>query len=64
MNNIAAFLSSSGIVFHSAAADVSSNRLPYLTVLLRFDTSDVVDAERNGREGVYQFNNSHIYCGV
>ena len=52
------------IVFHSAPAIVSSNRLPYLTVLLRFGTSDVVDAERNGREVVYQFNNSHIVCGV
>ena len=48
------------IVFHSAPANVSSNRLPYLTFLLRFGTSDVVDAERNGLEGVYQFNNSHI----
>ena len=33
--------------------NVSSNRLPYLTVLLRFGTRDVVDAQRNGREGVY-----------
>ena len=40
--------------FHRAAVDVSISRLPYLTVLLRFGTSDVVvDEDRNGLAGVY-----------
>ena len=42
-----------GREFHRAAVDVSISRLPYLTVLLRFGTSDVVDEDRNGFAGVY-----------
>ena len=42
-----------GREFHRAAVDVSISRLPYLTVLLRFGTSDVVDEERNGLPEVY-----------
>ena len=42
-----------GREFHRAAVDVSTSRLPYLTVLLRFDTSDVVDEDRNGLAGVH-----------
>ena len=42
-----------GKEFHRAAVDVSISRLPYLTVLLWFGTSDVVDEDRNGLAGVY-----------
>ena len=42
-----------GREFHRAAVDVSISRLPYLTVLLRFGTSDVVDEDCNGLAGVY-----------
>ena len=40
-----------GNPFHSTAADVSMRRFPYLTVLLRLGTSEVVDAERRARLG-------------
>ena len=36
-----------GREFHRAAVDVSISRLPYLTFLLRFCSSDVVDEEHN-----------------
>ena len=42
-----------GREFHRAAVDVAISRLPYLMVLLRFGTSDVVDEDRNGLAGVY-----------
>ena len=42
-----------GREFHSPAVEVSLSRLPYLTVLLRFDTNDGVDEELNGLAGVY-----------
>ena len=42
-----------GREFHRAAVEVSISRLPYLTVLFRFGTNDVVDEERNGLAGVY-----------
>ena len=43
-------LISIGNVFHNVAAEVSNKRLPYLTVLFLFGTSDVVNAERRGRD--------------
>ena len=53
-----------GREFHRAGVDVSISRLPYLTVLLRFGTSDVVDEDRNGLAGVYHLNISHMYVGA
>ena len=41
-----------GREFHRAAIEVSISRLPYLTVLIRFGTSDVVDDDRNALAGV------------
>ena len=40
-----------GNPFHSTAADVSMSRFPYLTVLFRLGTSEVVEAERRARLG-------------
>ena len=42
-----------GKEFYRAAVDVSISRMPYLTVLLRFGTSDAVDEDCNGLAGVY-----------
>ena len=42
-----------GREFHRAAVDVSISCSPYLTDLLRFGTSDVVDEDRNGLAAVY-----------
>ena len=42
-----------GREFHRAAVDVSISRLLYLTVLLRFGISDVVNEDCNGLAGVY-----------
>ena len=41
-----------GKLFHKTAFGVSNSLLPYRTVLLRFGTSDVVDADRNVLAGV------------
>ena len=43
-----------GKLFHKTAVDVSNSLFPYHTVLFRFGTSDVVDADRNVLAGVYQ----------
>ena len=43
-----------GKLFHKTAVEVSNNLFPYRIVLLRFGTSDVVDADRNVLAGVYQ----------
>ena len=43
-----------GKLFHKTAVDVSNSRFPYRTVILRFGTNDVVDADRNVFAGVYQ----------
>ena len=43
-----------GKLFHKTAVIVSNSLFPYHTVFLRFDTSDVVDADRNVFAGVYQ----------
>ena len=53
-----------GNPFHSTAADVSMSRVPYLTVLFRLGTSEVVEAERRSRLGWYQFISSHMYVGA
>ena len=53
-----------GREFHSAAVDVSISLFPYLIVLLRFGTSDVVNEERSGLAGEYQWNKSIMYCGA
>ena len=46
-------------MFHSVAAEESSNLRPYLTVVYLFGTSDVVEADLSGLGGWYQFNSSH-----
>ena len=48
-------------MFHSVAAEESSNLRPYLTVLILFGTSDVVEADLSDLGGWYQFNSSHWY---
>ena len=47
--------------FHNAAVDVSISLFPYLIVLLRFGTGDVVDEERSGLVREYQWNKSIMY---
>ena len=42
-----------GKLFQKTAVNVSNSLFPYRTVLLRFGTSDVVDADRNVLAGVY-----------
>ena len=37
---------------------------PYVIVLLRFGTSEVVDEERSGLAGKYQWNKSMMYSGA
>ena len=51
-----------GREFHNAAVDVSISLFPYLLVLLRLGTSDVVHEERSGLAGEYQWNMSIMYC--
>ena len=53
-------LMSWGSIFQRVADVVSKSRLPYLTELFLFGTSDVVDADRRGLTGVYQFSISHM----
>ena len=53
-----------GREFHNAAVDVSITLFPYLIVLLQFGTSDVVNEERTGLAGEYQWNKLIMYCGV
>ena len=42
-----------GKLFHKTAVDVSNSLFPYRTVLFRFGTSDVVDADRNVLAGAF-----------
>ena len=53
-----------GKLFHKTAVDVSNSLFPYHTVLLRFGTSNVVDADRNVLAGVYQCSKSLMYVGI
>ena len=53
-----------GKLFYKTAVDVSNSLFSYRTVLLRFGTSDVVDADRNVLAGVYQWSKSHMYEGT
>ena len=61
-----AYFSSCGKMFHSVAAEESSDLPPYLTVLFLFGTtcSNVVEADLSGLGGWYQFNSSHLYGGA
>ena len=62
-----AHIISLGREFHNAAVDVSISLFSlflYLIVLLRFGTNDVVDEERSGLAGEYQWNKSIMYCGA
>ena len=53
-----------GREFHNTAVDVSISLFPYRIVLLQFGTSDVVDEERSGLAGEYQWNKLMMYCGA
>ena len=53
-----------GREFHNTAVYVSISLFPYLIVLLRFGTGDVVDEDRSGLAGEYQWNNLMMYCGA
>ena len=51
---LVAHLISCGSEFHKVADEVSISRFPYLTVLLRLATRDILDAEPSALVGVYQ----------
>ena len=53
---LAAHLILLGKLLNKTSVDVSNGLFPYRTVLLRFGTSDVVDADRNVLAGV-----DHVY---
>ena len=61
---LSAHLITLGSIFQRVADDISRRRLPIRIVLLLFGTSVVVDAERRGLLGLYQFNSSHKYEGA